>query len=105
VQDYFASPRLAKHGNFCATTETRLSVHQDYVAVLYEAILLDIVVSNVVLDVLYAAVVAHADVVQCGMEDAAMLAHATGHKEGLVELAQAACAGKAYTMHIFQIQF
>jgi hypothetical protein len=39
------------------------------------------------------------------MEDAAMLAHATGHKEGLLEFAQAACARETYLAHIFQVQF
>ena len=83
----------------------RLSVHQNDVAVLYEAVLLDVVVGNVVLYVLYAAVVAHTDVVQCGMEYAAMLAYASWHEEGLLELAQTACAGETHFTHVFQVQF
>ena len=105
VYGYFSPPGFAKYGNLCAATKTCLAVHQDDVAVLNEAILLYVVVGNVVLYVLYAAVIAHADVVQCGMEDTAMLAHATRHKEGLVELAQAACAREAYFAHVFQVQF
>jgi hypothetical protein len=34
-----------------------------------------------------------------------MFAHATWHKEGLVEFAQTACAREAYFTHIFQVQF
>lgn len=81
VYGHLSAPCLAKYGNLGPASETCFAVHQDYVAILYETILLDVVVGNVVLYVLYAAVVAHVNVVQRGMEYAAMLSHASGHEK------------------------
>ena len=80
-----AATRLVHHCHLYPIAETAGAVAEDDIDVLDETVVGDIVVGNIVLDVLDAAVVAYRDVVQRGIEDARVLVDAAGHLEALHE--------------------
>ena len=101
----FSSARLIQYSYFHSVTKAGGSVAEDDLYVLNEAVVLDIVVCNIVLDVLDATIVADGDIVQGGVEDTGMLMHAASHFEALQEAAQTDLAGEACASNVFQTDF
>lgn len=102
VDGDFASAGLVEYGDLYAIAEAGGSVADDNIDVLDEAVVLNVVVGDVVLDVLDAAVIADGDIVQRGMEDAGVLMDAAGHFETLLETSQMDFAGEACGTDVLQ---
>ena len=89
MDGHLAAARLVQHGHLHTVAEAGGAVAKDDIDVLDEAVVGDIVVGDIVLDVFDAAVVADGDVVQRGVEDARVLVDTAGHIEALRETADA----------------
>ena len=90
-----AAARLIEDSNFHAVAERGGTITQDDIDILDEAVVGDVIVGNVVLNVLDATVIADGDIVERGAEDAGMLVDAARHLEALLEGTDADVAREA----------
>ena len=105
MDGHLAAARLVQHGHLHTVAEAGGAVAKDDIDVLDEAVVGDIVVGDIVLDVFDAAVVADGDVVQRGVEDARVLVDTAGHIEALRETADADVTREAGVTDISQTLF
>lgn len=103
VDGDLTSSCLVEDSYLSTVAEGGPAIHQDDIDILDEAVILDVVVGYVVLDVLYAAVVAHRDIVERGMVDARMLLYASRHLETLLKPADAAGAGEVHVLNVLEL--
>ena len=105
VDGNLAPSSLVEDSHFYAVAETGRSVAKDDVDVLDEAVVLDVIVRDVVLDVLNATVIADGDIMQRGMEDAGVLVHSSRHLEALLKTAYAYVSRETGAANVFQTGF
>ena len=88
VDQHFTSACLIQHGDFHSVAELAYAVHQDDVYILDECIVPDFVIGNIVLDVLYATVIPHRDVMERYVAQTGMLLDSSRQREFRKEHAQ-----------------
>ncbi len=96
---HLAASSLVEHGHVHAIAEGGTSFHQYGVDVLYVGAVADGVVGDVVVYVVYVAVVANGDVVECGVAQSGILLHASRHVECSCQGAYLHLTGEAYVVH------
>ena len=92
VDSYFASSSFVQYAYLHTIAETSHSVDQNNVDILDEAVGFNVVVRNIVLDVLDAAIITYNHVVQADMEQARVLVNAAWHCEGFFKVPDATFA-------------
>ena len=92
--------RFIEHSHLHAITEARHTVHQEQIDMLNTGMVTNLVVGNVVLHMLNAAIIAYGDVMKGNMTDTGVLLHPTGKREGIIKGAQAHLTAKVYMVHI-----
>ena len=85
---HLAATGLVQYRDLNIVSERRVPIYQDNIHVLYQRVVANTVVGDVILDVLDQAVVADLHVVQVGFSDTGMLTDATRQGKFLVERAQ-----------------
>ena len=85
---HLAATGLVQDRDFDVIAERGVPIYQDNIHVLYQRVVANTVVGDVILDVLDQAVVADLHVVQVGFSDTGMLTDATRQGKFLVERAQ-----------------
>ena len=88
VDRHLAATGLVQYRDLNIVSERRVPIYQDNIHVLYQRVVANTVVGDVILDVLDQAVVADLHVVQVGFSDTGMLTDATRQGKFLVERAQ-----------------
>ena len=91
-----------EHSHFHSVTEGAVALADDDIHILYEAVVGDVIVCDVVLDILDATVVADGDVVQRGVEYTGVFVDSTSHLEAVLELADFDVATEACATNIFK---
>ena len=98
--DHLAPAGLVENRSFDAVPERGRAVRQDDVDILDERVMTYIIIGDIVLDILYAAVVAHGDIVQGRVIEARVLLHPSGEHKLLAEGADADFPGKPHGTHM-----
>ena len=100
VDGHFTPARFIQHSHLYPIAKTGETIHQQHIHMLNARMSTDIVVGNVVLHMLNAAVITYSDIMECGMTDSCMLLHASRQGEGFVHLTETYLAAEVYMMNV-----
>ena len=101
IYHHLPSPGLIQHGNLNSISKRSISIRKDYIHILDEGPLSDNIICDIVLDILYAAVVTHGNIVKSHVIKAGMLLHPSGKRELPVEQPKTDVSRKTRIAHIF----
>ena len=82
---HFPASGLVEYRDLYSVAETADSVRQDNVDIFYEAVMTNLIVRYVVLDVFYAAVIPYGHIVKCRVIQSGMFFHTSREVEFLAE--------------------